>query len=88
MKVPGRKLPGRVVGLFQGQKSELKLSTVAGGGAALPLLLDLLKDGGKGMSEEMKIALIAAVTLIVVTYNISRGMAKTEVRGEPKPPAA
>ena len=78
-----------ITDLMKAGKSELKLSTVAGGGAAVPLLLDLLKEG-QGMGESMKIALIAAVTLIVISYNFSRGLSKKEVRGDstlpPSPP--
>lgn len=69
------------------KSSEMKLSAVVGGGAAVPLILDFLNKGGDGMSETMKMVLIGAATLIVISFNISRGMAKTEVRNGPIPPS-
>ena len=60
-------------------KSELKITGAAGVLGALPVLLEMLQ-GGEGMSEKMMMALIACVTLMVVGYNVSRGMAKKETR--------
>ena len=64
------------------KSSEMKVTTVAGGAALVPLLMDYLKDG-QGMSDMMKIALLAAVTIVVVSYNLGRGLAKTETRQAP-----
>jgi len=60
-------------------KSELKITGAAGVLGALPVMMEMLK-GGDGMSEKMVMTLIACVTLMVVGYNVSRGMAKTETR--------
>jgi hypothetical protein len=61
-------------------KSELKMTGAAGVLGALPVLLEMLQGDG-GMSEKMMLAMIACVTLMVVAYNVSRGMAKTEAAG-------
>lgn len=58
-------------------KSELKMTGAVGVLGALPVLLEMLQGDG-GISEKMTLALIACVTLLVVSYNVSRGMAKTE----------
>lgn len=64
-------------------KSELKMTGAVGVLGALPVLLELLQGDG-GISEKMMLTLIACVTLLVVTYNVSRGMAKTEPAGAGK----
>lgn len=60
-------------------KSELKITGAAGVLGALPVLLEMIQGDG-GLSERMMMSLIGCITLMVVGYNLARGMAKTEVR--------
>lgn len=59
-------------------KSELKVTGAAGILGAMPVFLEMIQGDGS-LSENMMLALIGCITLMVVGYNIARGMAKTEV---------
>ena len=71
-----------------GKSTEFKMSAAVGGLGAMPVLIDMLR-GGEMLSEKVKIALMVSLTLIAVSYTVSRGMAKTETRdATPTPPKA
>lgn len=59
------------------QSNEFKLTSLTAGVGALGVLIEMVR-GGQVMSENVMIALLIAVTLIGISYNISRGMAKYE----------
>jgi hypothetical protein len=68
----------------QPMTSEAKLTLGASGAGLLTLLLDLVKDSPTSkISDPVMIALLCCVTAIIISYNISRGMAKYEYRGLP-----
>lgn len=67
-----------------GLNSEAKLTLGAGASALLAFLIEALQDPTrKGMSENLVMVLMGCVTLVVISYNISRGLAKYEYRGIP-----
>lgn len=68
-----------------GKSTEFKMSTAVGGLGAMSVLVDTLR-GGDLLSEKVKIALMLSITLIAVTYTLSRGMSKTEARDASAPP--
>jgi len=74
-------------GASTGLKStEFKLSAGVAGLGAMPVLVDMLKDGGAAMPEKVKMAFMFSITAIALSYSISRGMSKTETR-DAAPPA-
>lgn len=63
--------------------SEAKLTIGASGVGLLTMLMDFLKDGNNKLSDPVLIALLCCITAVVISYNISRGLAKYEYRGLP-----
>lgn len=66
----------------------------AGAAGALGVLVSLVQDPAhRGLSEPLMITLLVCITAILISYNVSRGMAKYEYRGVPptddvpRPPA-
>ena len=68
--------------------SEFKLSAGVAGAGAVPVLVDMLKGGDAPMPENVRIGLLFAITAIALSYTLSRGMAKKEVRSKPASPTA
>lgn len=66
--------------------SEFKITAGLSGAGVLPLLLDLLKPGENTVSDKLTITIVCCIAALVVTYNISRGLALYEQRGTPPPP--
>lgn len=64
--------------------SEQKLTIGAGGVGLLTMLLDFVKDSPNSkLSDPVLITLICCMTAVVISYNVSRGLAKYEYRGLP-----
>jgi hypothetical protein len=66
--------------------SEFKITAGLSGAGVLPLLLDMLKPGEHSISDKLTITIVACIAALVVSYNISRGLALYEQRGTPPPP--
>lgn len=65
--------------------SEAKLTIGASGVGLLTMLFDLVKDSPNSkLSDAVLIALICCVTAVIISYNLSRGLAKYEYRGLPE----
>lgn len=65
-----------------GTSSEFKLTAALSGAGVLPLLLELVQ-GKETVSDNLTITLIGCITATLLSYNISRGLAQYEHRGEP-----
>lgn len=70
-----------------GSKStEFKLTAATGALGVLGVLAEMLR-GGTGMSDLMQIAILICITVIGISYNVSRGLAKYEhVPADAEPP--
>jgi hypothetical protein len=68
------------------KSTEFKLSAGVAGAGAIPVLVDMLKGGAAGMTENVRMALMFSITAIALSYTLSRGMAKTETRETPPSP--
>lgn len=62
---------------------EAKVTIGAGSVAAITVLLDVLKDSQSKFSEAFLIQMMWCVTVIIVGFQLSRGLAKYEYRGLP-----
>lgn len=64
--------------------SEAKVTIGAGGAGLFALLFDVIRESKESqISDPVVIAIICCVTAIVVSYNVSRGLAKYEYRDLP-----
>lgn len=58
--------------------TEAKLTLGAGGLGVVTLLIDLVDQSEGKLSDPVLITILCCMTAIVVSYNISRGLAKYE----------
>lgn len=65
-----------------GTSSEFKLTGALTGAGILPLLMEQIR-GQETLSDRLTITLIGCITLTLIGYNLSRGLAKYEQRGQP-----